>query len=342
MPASSPIEVLITVPVSEELLVQLRGISTRLNITASQIGGLNEISPETWARIEVLYTAHLLPQPEQVPALRWIQFHFAGIDRFLDEPLLKKENLLITTLSGASASQVAEHVLTMMLALSRKVPALLTAQKKAEWPKDRLERFIPFELRGKTAGIVGYGSIGRQVARLLQPFGVTVLACKRDLMHPADNGYLLAEGMGDPNAELVTRLYPAQALRSMARECHFLIVTVPLTPKTNNLIDERILNSLPPGAFLVDVSRGGVVNHTALLKALQTGRLGGAALDVFPEEPLPASSPLWALPNVILSPHISGNSSQYTERAMRLFAENLLRYVSGLPLYNLVDRQRGY
>lgn len=342
MPDSPTIEVLITIPLSEDLLTQMRGISPRIHITAIPAGGLGEIPAETWARAEVLYTAHLLPRPEQVPALQWIQFHFAGVDRFLEEPLLKKDGLRITTLSGASASQVAEHVLTMMLALSRKLPALLASQKKAEWPRDRFERFAPFELRGKTVGIVGYGSIGRQVARLLQPFGVTILACKRNAMRPSDPGYISGEEIGDPNGDLPTRLYPAEALRFMARACHFLVVTTPLTPQTAELVGENVLQALPPGAFLIDVSRGGVVNHSAMVSALKNGNLAGAALDVFPEEPLPASSPLWGMNNVIISPHISGNSPHYTERAMRLFSENLLRYLSGLTLYNLVDRQRGY
>lgn len=358
MPDSRMVEVLITVPISDELLTQLRGISPRVNITVLPASSAGEIPAESarlpvprhegnareeaWARAEVLYTSHLLPKPEQVPALKWLQFHFAGIDRFLDEPLLKKDGLLVTTLSGAAASQAAEHVLAMMLALSRKLPALLASQKKSEWPKDRFERFSPFELRGKTVGIVGYGSIGRQVARLLRPFGVTVLATKRNVMQPADSGYIPGEEMGDPNGDFVTRLYPAEALRSMARECHFLIVTVPLTWETTELIGENILQALQPGAFLVDVSRGGVVSHSALVGALTSGKLAGAALDVFPEEPLPASSPLWGLSNVIVTPHISGSSPHYTERAMRLFSENLLRYLSGLTLYNLVDRQRGY
>lgn len=342
MPNSPPIQVLITVPFSEELLTQLRGLSPHVHITATQANGINDIPAATWAQTDILYTAHLLPLPEQVPALKWLQFHFAGIDRYMDEPLLKKDGLLITTLSGAAASQVAEHILTMLLALGHKLPTLMASQKKSEWPKDRFERFSPFELRGKTAGIVGYGSIGRQVARLLQPFGVTVLATKRNVMHPSDSGYIPGEEMGDPNGDFVTRLYPAEALHSMVRECHFLIITVPLTNETHMLVGDSILQTLQPGGFLVDVSRGGVVSHSALVKALQNGKLAGAALDVFPEEPLPASSPLWAMPNVIITPHISGVSPRYTERAMTLFSENLLRYLAGLTLYNLVDRQRGY
>lgn len=336
-----PIEVLITIPIGEEQLNRLRGISPRFNITSIPAVKPADIPAETWARTEVLYTAYVLPEPEQVPALKWIQFHFAGIDRFTEEPVLKTEGLNITTLSGAASTQVAEHILAMLLALSRKLPALSLAQKKNEWAKDRFERFSPFELRGKTIGIVGYGSIGRQVARLLQPFGVTVLATKRDAMRPEDTGYS-PENTGDPGGDLVHRLYPPQALRSMLKECHFVVVTVPLTAETTDLINEKMLSALPNGAFLVDVSRGGVVNHPALITALKTGRLGGAALDVFPEEPLPASSPLWNLPNLIISPHISGGSPHYTERAVALFSENLYRYLSGLQLYNLYNPRIGY
>ena len=132
------IEVLITLPISADLLAQLRGISPRLNITVIPAGSAAEIPAETWAKTEVLYTAHILPNPEQVPALKWLQFHFAGVDRFLDEPLLQKDRLLITTLSGAAASQVAEYVLAMLLALSHKLPALLAAQKNRNGPKTAL------------------------------------------------------------------------------------------------------------------------------------------------------------------------------------------------------------
>lgn len=339
--APTPLEVLITTAISEDLLNQLRGISSRINITAVQAARASDIPAETLARTEVLYTAYILPEPEQVPALKWVQFHFAGIDRFLDEPLLKKDGLLITTLSGAAASQAAEYIVSMLLALTHKLPALLASQKKSEWPKDRFERFSPFELRGKTVGIVGYGSIGRQVARLLQPFGVTILAVKRNAMQPGDSGYI-PEGLGDPEGDLVNRLYPAQALRSMVKECHFIIITVPLTAETSGLIDEHILSSARPDAYLIDASRGGVVSHPALMNALKNGKLAGAALDVFPEEPLPASSPLWQVPNLIISPHISGSSPHYTERSVALFSENLHRYLGGLPLYNLYDAQRGY
>jgi phosphoglycerate dehydrogenase-like enzyme len=336
-----PIETLITVPFAEPLLHRLQGISPRLNITSFLASRAEDIPAEAWARTEILYTATILPTPEQVPELRWVQFHFAGIDRFINEPLLQKDDLMVTTISGAAASQMAEYVLSMMLALGRKMPALAASQKKSEWPKDRFERFSPFELRGKTVGIIGYGSIGRQVAHLLQPFGVTILATKQNAKQPQDRDYTI-EGMGDPQGNFVHRLYPSQALNSMLKECHFVIVTLPLTPHTRGLLDVETLEVLRPGAYLVDVSRGGIVDHAALLDAIKSGKLAGAALDVFPEEPLPASSPLWQLPNVIITPHISGSSPHYNERAIDLFAENLHRYMGELPLYNLFDPHRGY
>lgn len=336
-----PIEVLITIPFAEKFLKELADISPKIRVTAISASKTSEISPEIWERTEILYTGHILPEPEQVPALRWLQFHFAGIDRYVDEPLLQKPGLQITTLSGAAAPQVAEHILAMLLALGRKLPAVLVSQKKAEWPKDRFERFSPFELNGKTLGIVGYGSIGRQVARLLQPFGMTLLATKRNGFNPADEGYSLPNA-GDPQGDLVHRIYPAQALCSMLKECHFAVVTVPLTRETRNLIDQAALQSLKPGAYLVDISRGGIVNQEDLLAALKSGQIAGAALDVFPEEPLPASSPLWQMPGVILTPHISGGSPAYHERAVHLFADNLRNHLAGATLYNLFNAQRGY
>lgn len=336
-----PIEVLITIPFTEKVLKELAEISPKIRVTAIPASKTAEIPAEVWEKTEILYTGHILPEPEEVPALRWLQFHFAGIDRYVDEPLLQKPGLQITTLSGAAAPQAAEHILTMLLALSRKLPAVLATQKKSEWPKDRFERFSPFELNGKTLGIVGYGSIGRHVARLLQPFGMTILATKRNGFNPADVGYAIP-GAGDPEGDLVHRLYPPQALCSMLKECHFVVVTVPLTAETRNLIDQTALQSLKPGAYLVDISRGGIVNHEDLLAALKSGQLAGAALDVFPEEPLPTSNPLWQMPGVILTPHISGGSPHYHERAARLFAENLRNYLAGAALHNLFETQRGY
>lgn len=338
---SKPVEVLITLPFQEEQLRQLAKVSPRLKLNSVKARRAEDIPAEVWAAAEVLYTARVLPLPEQAPRLRWVQFHWAGVDHALDAPLLKKPELIVTTLSGAAAPQMAEFALSMLLALGHSLPILADLQAQKRWPEDRWDRFQPRELRDSTVGIVGYGSVGRQTARLLQGFGAKVLAAKHNAMHPEDTGYTI-EGLGDPQGDFVHRLYPIQALNSMLKECDAAVICTPLTPETSGLVGEAALAALKPGAFLVDVSRGGVLDHTALLHALQSGRLGGAALDVFPNEPLPNDSPLWSLPNVIITPHIAGYSRQYDQRAAQLFSENLTRYLAELPLFNRVNLERKY
>ncbi len=209
------------------------------------------------------------------------------------------------------------------------------------WAEDRFSRFQPTELRGSTVGIIGYGSVGREVARVCRSLGAQVLASKRDLMTLEDEGYLI-EGLGDPRADLVERLYPPQAIGSMVALCDFVVVSAPLTAETRGLVGESVLEKMKSSAFLIDVSRGGLVDHGALVGALQEGRIAGAALDVFPVEPVPESSPLWGMPNVILSPHVAGASAHYFERATELFVANLNRYLAGRPLLNRYWPDRGY
>lgn len=337
----STVEVLSTISFPEALVEQLREVSPRLRVKVYPAQQASEIPSEEWEKAEVLYTATVLPEPDRVPKLRWVQFHLAGVEFALETPLLKKPGIRFTTLSGAAAPQVAEYVISMLLALGHQIPEMMMLKNRAEWPAVRGEKFNPYELRGSTVGIVGYGSIGREVARLLQPFNVTILAVKNNAMKPEDNGYM-PEGLGDPQGDLFTRLYPVQALRSMLKECDFIVVAVPLTPDTRNLISADELKIVKPTAFLVDVSRGGVVDSEALLAALQEKRLQGAALDVFPQEPLPANSPFWHLPNVIITPHISGFSADYLGRAVALFAKNLELYLNGAALLNELDLAKKY
>lgn len=338
---TSPIEILITLPIKDELVTPLQRVSPRINLTVQPAKSAEEIPAEVWQRTEILYTSTILPHPGQAPSLRWIQFHWAGIDKLVDVPLLSEPDIKFTTLSGASASQMGEYILLALLALGHHLPELHALQAASSWPADRLHRLVPKELRKSTVGIVGYGSVGRQVARLLRPFGATVLATKRDAMHPADSGYI-PEGLGDPTGDFVHRLYPAQALKSMLKDCDFVVIAVPLTQSTRSLISAAEFEAMRSGVYLVDISRGGVVDHDALQAAVASGKVAGAMLDVFPNEPLPANSPIWKLPNSILTPHISGISREYDARAMALFAENLNRYLGNLPLYNLFSAQKGY
>ncbi len=335
------IEILITVSLEENLVEELRQVSELLSITVKPARQGEEIPTEIWEKTEILYTMNALPEIEQARNLKWVQFYLAGIDRTIDAPILQQEGIQATTMSGANAPQTAEHALTMMLALGHNLSDFFSHQSRNKWMTDKSSRYKPGELTGSTVGIVGYGSIGRQVARLVQGFGASVLATKRDLKFPEDLGFIL-EGIGDPEGDLFTRLYPPEAIRSMFKECDFVVVTVPLTPKTKGMIGAEQLTALKPSAFLVDVSRGGIIDHNALIEALNENRLAGAALDVFPEEPLPADSLLWTMPNVILTPHVAGISEKYLQRANALFAENLRRFLEDEPLLNKISFDKGY
>jgi phosphoglycerate dehydrogenase-like enzyme len=338
---NDPVEVLITLGFPDAQINSLREVSPRLRFTVFPARKAEEVPADLWLRAEVLYTDRVLPNQDLAPNLRWIQFHYAGIDFAANSTWLQNPEIIATNQSGAAASQAAEYALTMMLALGHRLPDLALNQAHADWPRDRWDRFVPRELRDCTVGIVGYGSIGRQVARLLIPFGATVLAAKYDVLHPTDKGYI-PDGLGDPKGEFFHRLYPYQALRPMLKECDFILIAAPLTEQTRGMIGSQEFAVLKPTAYLIDAARGGIVDQPALINALQERRLAGAALDVFPEEPLPPANPLWRMPNVIITPHISGISSHYNERAIALFAENLNRYISGTPLYNRFDPQKGY
>jgi phosphoglycerate dehydrogenase-like enzyme len=259
----------------------------------------------------------------------------------VNEEIVQKSGMQITTLSGAAAPQVAEFVITMMLALSHKLPSIMKFQKNHDWPPDRFARFSPIEIRSSTVGLIGYGSISREIARLLTTFGVKILASKKNVMQTLDTGYLIA-GLGDPDGDLFTRLYPHQAIKSMMKECDFIVVTVPRTEETYHLIAEEELAALKPTAFIVDISRGGIIKTSALKAALQEKKLAGAALDVFEQEPLPKDHPLWDTPNLIISPHIAGSSRHYNERSVDLIIENLKRYLNNTTLLNTFDPDTGY
>lgn len=340
MVAMADIHVLITVSFPEEFLERLNVLSPRLKIEMVPQSRTEEFSPEQLHDVEVLYTSRFLPDAEDAPNLKWVQAHFAGIDHFADHPLMRS-GVKFTTLSGVHAPGMAEYGLMAMTALARHLPWLLEDKAAKHWAEDRFERYQPKELRGSTVGIVGYGSVGREIARVCTAFGAEVLATKKDLKHLEDSGFQQGE-VGDPEAEFVRRIYPPEALASMASLCDFLVITVPLTPATRGLVGEKIFSAMKPTAYLIDISRGGIVDHGSLLDALRENRLAGAALDVFPVEPLPESSPLWEMPNVILSPHIAGITPRYLELAMELFVENMKRYLADQPLLNLYDPDRGY
>lgn len=332
------IKVIAWVDFSDEIIQQLRDISPRLDIERY----FPDVPDSAWANAEVLYTTGKVPQPSQAPRLRWIQFHSAGIDFVIQQPIVQAEDVDVTTSSGIHVTPISEYCLAMMLAFHYKIPTMIEHKAKAEWSKDRGTIYYPSGLRGLTVGIVGYGSLGRELARITTALGMKVLATKRDMMHPTDDASYIEPGTGDPDGSLPERLYPSEALVSMVGDCDFVVLTTPLTAQTRHMVNAEVLKAMKPTAILVNVGRGAVVDEAALISALAAGTIAGAALDVFEQEPLPPTSPLWNLDNVIISPHVSGNNALYNKKAAALFTENLRRYLEKRPLLNLLNRKRGY
>jgi phosphoglycerate dehydrogenase-like enzyme len=267
--------------------------------------------------------------------------HFAGLDRALKNPLVQAEDIEVTSASGIHATPIAEYCIGMMLAFNLKIPDMLRYQGDGKWAENAHDVFRPTPLRNKTLGIAGYGSIGRELARLAQSFGMRVLASKRDPRKPEDSEYS-EPGLGDPMGDIPERIYPGEALATMARDCDYLVVTLPLTKATHHIINEDVFKAMKKTAVIINIARGEVIDEAAMISALAAEKIGGAALDVFEQEPLPAGSPLWNFDNVIISPHVSGNNTDYHRRAAALFIENLKRYIEKRPLFNRLERERGY
>jgi phosphoglycerate dehydrogenase-like enzyme len=336
-----PLDILIHYHLTEAHVKELSVLSPRVRISFYPEGEFSEIPADTVAKTEIMLTSGVIPDPKDAPELRWVQFPYAGIDFVKDHPLLRKEDLKATTLSGAASPKIAEFTLMALLALGHKLPMMVQYQEKKIWPPDRIKRFRPSELRGSTVGMLGYGSIARELARMLQPLGAKILATKNDLSQLKQSGYV-PEGTGDPNGEYFTRIYPPQATLSVLKESDFVIVSLPLTSQTRNVISTKELDVMKPSAYLVAIGRGGQVDEDALLIALREKKIAGAVLDVFNNEPLDVESPLWSAPNLVITPHIAGDTRQYTDMVASLFKENMRRYLDGHDLLNVFDLEKGY
>ncbi|HEX2765720.1 MAG TPA: D-2-hydroxyacid dehydrogenase [Candidatus Limnocylindria bacterium] len=259
----------------------------------------------------------------RAPRLRWIHSASAGVDR-IATPLVRQRGLTVTNARGVFSRPIAEYVVMMSLAVSRRLPQLLELQRERTWQPLRGR-----ELSELTIGIVGYGSIGREVAHLLEPFDCRVLATRRRPDLGTD---------GATNVEI----YGLDDLDEVLRESDIVVVAAPLTDETAGLIGAEQLALMRETAWLINIARGRLVDEVALRRAIESGWIGGAVLDVFAEEPLPPDSPLYSTPNVIITPHTSWASDQVVERSVDLFVENLRRDRAGEPLDNLVDLEAGY
>ena len=268
---------------------------------------------------------------ELAPNLRWLQCSGAGVDGLRSTGILDADSgVMVTTAVGIHAIPISEYVFGSMLMFNRSWPEMVHLQDRHVWPRStNWYKLGGRELAGQTLGIVGLGRIGRRIAQLGKAFGMRVLAIRRS-GPPSES---------DPD---IDRFYTARQLHEMLRQSDYVVIAVPLTPETEKLISEAELRAMRPGAYLVNIARGRVVDERALIRALREGWIAGAGLDVTEEEPLPTYSPLFDMPNVILTPHISGVSRNYDKRLAALFADNLRRYRAGQPLTNRYDPARGY
>jgi phosphoglycerate dehydrogenase-like enzyme len=258
----------------------------------------------------------VLPALFAIDGLRWFHTFSAGVDSPVFQVLIDRGTLL-TNSSGASAPSIAQYVLAMMLYRTKRIEEWREGQRRHAW-----ERVAASELTGQTAGIVGTGAIGGEVARLAQAFGMRVLGVRRS---------------GKP-ARHVDEMLPMRRLPALLKRSDFVVLACPLTKETQGLIDERELRAMKPTATLINVARGRVVDEPALVRALREGWIAGACLDVFHMEPLPPDSPLWDMPNVVVTPHNSGFSPLNMERSMAIFLDNLARFAAGKKLRNLVTQ----
>ncbi len=264
------------------------------------------------------------------PNLRWIAFWSAGMDGKATPEILARR-LLLTNASGVHGPNIAEHVLGFMLMFTRELHLHMRAQTEGVWNRtDQLQRRGANELTGQTLGIVGLGRIGEALTARAKAFDMRVVATKR-------RPEVRYEAAVVPDA-----LYPPEELPRLLAESDHVCIALPYTAETHHLFDAAMLACMKPTAYLYNIGRGRIVDEEALIAALQARRIAGAGLDVFEKEPLPADSPLWRMENVILTPHVSGQTPHYFTRAAALFAANLHRYLEGKPLENVYDYERGY
>lgn len=254
--------------------------------------------------------------PTLAPELRWIQATSSGIGPFVQSAGLDTSKITITNAAGIHAVPLAEHVLLSLLYFVKDIPARLQDQRAHRW-----ERYCGREMRGLTVGVIGLGAVGQEVARLVRAAGLKVIGVKRT---PAD-----------PLTLPVDELYLQDQLHEILPRCDALVLICPHTAETAGMLGPDEFKLMKPGAFVVNIGRGALINEDALIKALSSGHLGGAALDVTAVEPLPTGSPLWDMPNVLITAHSASTVDRENERLLDLFCENLRRFENGHPLLNV-------
>jgi phosphoglycerate dehydrogenase-like enzyme len=279
--------------------------------------------------------------------LRWIHSTAAAVHQLMS-PEVRASKVIVTNARSVHGPVVAEHAMALVFALAKCFPAAARYQQKKQWAQEQIsyQHPPPSELAGSTLGLIGYGSIGTEVARRAVALGMRVLVVRQ---HPNKQNHSLSSRVSAADfAASVDKSLPSievfavDSLDEVIFQSDFLILAAPLTEKTRHMIDSERLARMKPTAYIINVARGALIDEAALIDALRNRRIGGAGLDVFDQEPLPAGAPLWDLDNVLITPHTAATTERMWERHYLLIKENLRRYLAGEPLLGRVDKQVGY
>jgi len=340
---ADPLVVLIASPLEPEHIERIRAVDPRIEVlhdadllprpryVSDHTGPPTTRTPEQEARFlemlgraEVVFDfdrAHIRDLPAVAPRLRWLQATSAGIGQMVQRVGLDRTNIVLTTASGVHARPLADFCLMSMLMFAKDYVRMEGEKRAKGW-----ERYCGEELTGKTLAIVGLGRVGQEVARHGKRMDMRVVGTRRS----------------DAPVPDVDKLFRPTELHAMLREADYLVLAAPHTPETEGIIGEAELALMKPSAVLINIGRRALVDEDALIRALQQKRLAGAALDVFRVEPPPRDSPLWEMPNVIMSPHSASTVTQENARITDLFCDNLRRYLGGQPLRNVLDTTKLY
>jgi len=316
------VRVLVSFDLSDELVDEIRRVAPDVSV----VKAVEEPELVNLVRdVDVIFAGLFTPAMLRAATrLRWVHSFSAGIDRHLF-PEFVESPILLTNSSGLHPTQVSEHVLGLMIAFTRRLHEFIRLQAERRWAPPPIDEL--HELAGATLGVIGLGDIGSETARRAKCFGMRTIAVDK-LLYQAP--------------PYVEELLPPERLKELLQRSDFVVIAVPLTPETRGMIGGNELKAMKQTAYLINIARGGIVQEAALIQALREGWIAGAGLDVFEQEPLPASSELWTMPNVIITPHIAGAKAGLRKQWVTLFNENLRRFREDRPLINLVDKRAGF
>ena len=327
------VNILVSTAIDEENLNKIAAVNPRIKVrdiwdlSRADFKGDSAAKDEldtVLAGAEIVYGLRLPRELiTRAPKLKWVQVMSAGVDRFLNDDF-RRSPVILTNVSGIHATPIGEFVMEQMLMFAKNASFCFDLKQKKQW-----QHYAPTVLRGKTVGIIGLGNIGKEVARLSKAFGMRVIATRRSTPRTQ-------------RARNVDLMLPRQELSRLLAESDYVVITLPYTRETHNLFGETELKAMKPSAYLINIGRGGIVDENILVRALSENWIAGAGLDVFATEPLPPESKLWELPNLLFSPHVSGDMEDYIGHATEVFCNNLKRYLEGKRLLNVVNKQRGY